>query len=199
MNHLSLQGITQGLEERADQLLSAFYSDEYNTQIIKTAVKEAIESGKSCVHVSASLYDDTKERADLAQKYGFTTVMIAANLHHTSAIERLPTIDPSGVVRSYQRFSTKFKEEWLGLFNQVMVYDVNGEEPVLIAIKDGIELNVGNNGAYVQFIANQHLDPGQYTTPVTGMNVIQQEFQGNRRTQAGQNLTVGQEKSQEIV
>lgn len=162
-----------------EQTLSAFYSDEVNTQITKSAVIEAFGE-KSVAHKSASLYEDTITRAKAAQDAGMTTVLVAGNRDFEKMIkDQGDKIEPYNTARSYHTFATRFKDELVPLFDQIRLYDSDSEPPKLIAEKKGKgqELEIKDPVLYAKFVANQTMDPLDYASPTVRANVIAEEAQ----------------------
>lgn len=165
-----------------EQILSSFYSDEVNTQITKEAVKAAFGQ-HSVAHKSSSIYDDTGERAELAQQKHMTTVLIAGNRSRETMSNGQEKVAEYLVKRSYHEFTQRLTGEkpyppdeekmqdgkkMQELFDQIRLYDTTGETPILIAEKTGPgrELEIKNPMLYAQFVANlsmsqQELSPSE--------------------------------------
>jgi hypothetical protein len=163
-----------------EQAVTGFYSDEVNTKIAKEVVKGAIRAKKSSIHESASIYDDTIERAKLAKEHGLKTVLIAGDKNLDTAIETLKHIEPANTARSYQKFSERFGKELVNLFDEIQLYNTDQSPPVLIAQKKGVgqELEVLNEELYGQFTAKRHLKPDLYASPTVKENPIHLDWQG---------------------
>jgi hypothetical protein len=181
-------GIQSSRPEAAEQIRSAFYSDEVNTKLAKEVVKAAIAQGKSVIHESASIYPDTIERAQLAKAHGVKTILIAGDREHTGAIAALKsTIEPKNTATSYKQFSKRFDEELVPLFDEIQLYNTDQNPPLLIAQKKGAgkDLEIYNAELYAQFKARAKLDPDKYATPTAAANVIgdenAREFPGKGR------------------
>jgi hypothetical protein len=160
-----------------EQTLSAFYSDEVNTRIGKEVVKAATRAHQSSIYESASIYNDTVERAKLAEDNGVKAVLVAGDRDMASAIAELKHIEPANTATSYKKFADRFKNELVPLFDEVRLYNTDGKEPMLIAQKKGKgeELEILKPELYAKFLAKAVIDPKKFESPTAGDSVILEE------------------------
>lgn len=168
--------------QAVEQILSAFYSDEVNTKIAKEVVKAAFAAKKSVIHESASIYADTVERARLAKAQGLKTVLIAGDKDVKSAIAALPQVEPANTATSYQKFSARFENELVPLFDEIRLYNTDKPAPFLIAEKTGPgqPLHIIDPQLYAAFIAKKSIDPSSYQSATAGTNTLLAEHQTGR-------------------
>ncbi len=162
-----------------DRVYSAFYSNEVNTLIGKKAVVAALEAGKSVAYESASMKGDTEERAAIAKKYGAKTVLEIGDRDVAAAIAALPHIEPLNTAASYKNFAGRVPA-LSQAFDEVRIYNVDGEEPVLIAqkIDNQIVPVQGQEARYMKFLANANIQPEEVASRYAVANVIADEHRG---------------------
>lgn len=185
--HLGAEALEKN-PNAVEQTLSAFYSDEVNTKIAKEVVKAAFPANKSVIYESASLYPDTVERAVAAGMGGLKTVLVAGDKDLDTAIEGLKAkIEPANTATSYKKFSARFEGELVPLFDEVRLYNADGETPVLIAEKKGKgqKLEILDQGLYDKFLAKKDIDPEQYKSPTADSNVINEDHKKREGEKSG--------------
>lgn len=184
--HIGEEGIQRNPQAIA-QTVSSFYADETNTRMAKGAVNAAFPRQQSVIHESASIYPDTIERAQLAQQYGITTVLVAGDKDVRTAVEEMKgRVEPFNTATSYQKFAARFETELMPLFDEIRLYNTDGQEPKLIAQKKSKEekLEILNQQLYAQFINKKYITPETFKSATVDTNVIAEEHRGEKRNKA---------------